>query len=245
MKKIGSFLVLVLAFVAVYFFSKHIAADAVMGFALAGFVPLMPRNFFGGRLLNRDLNINSGTWGPAGEELRYPIYDRVKMTNANALLPQTLFNTPVGQPRNGANLTYADTNIESVAVPSSQKFTLEKLTVQYTSAAQRTDAQIASILSFFSTTSFRLNVESKEDMFRLPVWKFFGAMQLISAPAVTVNSHFPTPLFTGVWDFSDVPLIFQALVNWKVLVEPQVASAAGLDGDFLTFEFDGTRLRRN
>lgn len=244
MKKLGSLLVVVLAFVAVFFFARHIASECVAGFGLAVGVPLMPRGFFG-RLVNRDLNINSGTWGPAGEELRYPIYDRYKLSNAGALNPITLFNTPVGSPRNNVALTYADTNIESVAVPSSQKFKLEKLTVYYMSAAQRTDALIASALSYFQSTSFRLNVESKEDMFRLPAWKFFGSVQLISAPAVTVNSRFPQSLFTAVWDFSDIPLTLQALVNWKVVVEPQVASVGGLDGDYFGFEFDGTRLRLN
>jgi hypothetical protein len=81
-------------------------------------------------------------------------------------------------------------------------------------------------------------------MFRLPLWKFMGSPQLVSAPAVTVNSRYPQALFTGVWEMK-VPIVLQSLTDWELRVEPLVASIAGLDNDFIGFEFDGERDRKN
>lgn len=243
MKKLGSVFVVLLAFVAVALFSLYFHSPE--GLALAMGIPLLPRNMFTGRpSINRAINLNQGTFGEGGEELRYPIYDRMKMLNSLGLNTRTLFKTAVGAQRETITLTYADTNItQSEQVPSSQKWTLTKLQVTYMAILARTDLLIQSILDYYRTTSFSLKINSKDAMFILPLWKFGGHPQMISAPAVTVNSRYPQAIFSAVWDFSDTPIVLQANTNWGVEVEPQVASAAGIDGDFLGFEFDATRAR--
>jgi hypothetical protein len=216
------------------------------GAALAAFIPLMPRNLFSGRsLVNRAIRLDDGTWGMGGEVLHYPVYDRMRMLNSQAVQTRSLFKNAVGTQREGTNLTYADTNVEkSESVPYSQKWTFWKLTNWYIAEEVRTDVEIIAILSYYRTTTFRLIISSKDDMFRLPLWKFMGSPQLVSAPAATINSSYPQALFTASWELK-VPIVLQSLTDWEVRVEPLVASAVGLDNDFVAFEFDGERVRKD
>jgi len=245
MKKSVPILQALAAFVAclafVFLFNDYLVGGA----ALAAFVPILPRNPFGGRLLNRAVRLDDGTWGEGGELLHYPIYDRMRMLNSQGVNTRSLFKNAVGTTREGNNLTYADTNIEkSESIPSSQKWTLWKMTVFYIAEETRTDAEIVAILDYFRRTTVRLIINSKDDMFRLPLWKFMGSPQLVSAPAATINSRYPNALFTGAWELK-VPIVLQALTDWEVRVEPLVASAAGLDNDFIGIEFDGERARKD
>lgn len=208
------------------------------------YIPLLPmRN--GRPILQRAIRLDDGTWGPGGEVLHYPVYDRMRMLNAQGTNTRSLFKTAVGQTREGNTLTPADTNIEkSESIPSSQKWTFWKFTVQYIAEETRTDAEVIDILDYMRTTTIQCIINSKDAMFKLPLWKFFGSPQLVSAPAVTVNSRYPQAMFTGAWELK-VPIVLQALTDWEVKVFPLVASAAGLDNDFLAMEFDGERARKN
>jgi len=211
----------------------------------APYIPLLPTGINGARLINRAINLGDGTWGMGGELLHYPVYDRMRMLNSQAVLPRSLFKTAVGVTREGNVLTYDDTNIEkSESIPSSQKWTFWKLTVTYIAEETRTDAEIIAILDYVRRTTFRCIINSKDDMFRLPLWKFFGTPQLVSAPAATINSRYPQAVFSGAWDLK-IPIVLQSLTDWEVKVEPRVASAAGLDNDFIGFEFDGERARKD
>lgn len=217
------------------------------GALCAAFIPMVPRNMFraGRHSLERAIDLGDGTWGPGGESLHAPFYDRMKFSNALALATRTLFKTAVGQQREGATLTYADTNIEkSESVPTSQKWTFWALKLYYMATGARTDVQIQGLLDFFRTTTIRCILNSKDDMFRLPLWRFFGATQVISAPAVTVNSRFPQGTFMGSFSLN-IPIVLQSLTDWELRIEPLVASAAALDGDFLGFEWDCRKDRKN
>lgn len=249
MKKLGSLLVVVLAFIAVAVVS-HYLCKSEAGLALAMFAPLLPRNIWGQPTINRQMPfgggmvLNQGTFGLGGEELAYPIYDRMVMSATRGLTPVILFNTPVGQPRDAVALSYADTNIEATQVPTSQKFVLTKLTVTYIAAEVRTQAEMVTVLDYVRTTSIRFNIESKEDLFRLGLWKFFGTPQLVMAPAATITSRYPQAIFSGVWEIA-VPITLESQTLFKLIIEPQVASDAGLNGDYIAFEFESGRLRKN
>lgn len=245
MKKVWSVLFFFGVLAAALAFS-HYANHLIAGVAsLAMLPPLLPRNMFTGRpSINRDIQLNSGTFGMGGEALRYPVYDRMKMVNALGTTDRTLFKTAVGAQRETVTLTYADTNIQqSEQVPSSQKWQFDRLELKYLAIAARTDALIQSSLDYFRTTYFGMKINSKDYMFILPLWKFFGTPQMVSAPAATINSRYAQAMWTGIWEFSDVPITLQANTNWGIVVSPLVASAAGLDGDYIAFEFGGLRAR--
>jgi hypothetical protein len=229
---------MILAFLSVAAFA-HYTESISEGAALAAFVPLIPKNLFSGvgHSVFRAIRLNDGTWGPGGETLDYPIYDRLRMDSAQAVNVRSLFKTAVGTQREGITLTYADTNIEkSESIPSSQKWELSELRLNYLAVEPRTDAEIQLMLNYFRTTTFRCIINSKDDMFRLPLWKFFGSPQMVSAPAVTVNSRYPQAMFTGVMELK-IPIVLESLTDWEVKVEPLVASDAALNLDFITFEF--------
>jgi hypothetical protein len=244
MKNINPVLSAVLAFMAllavIFVFGHYGHAVASM----AMMAPIMP-SLFGRRLVNRAIRLDDGTWGEGGEELHYPVYDRMRMSAASAVQSRTLFKNAVGTTREGSVLTYADTNIEkSESIPASQKWTFWKLQLWYLSSTAKSDVLIQNILDYFRTTTVRCVINSKDDIFRLPLWKFLGSPQMVSAPAVTVNSRFPQSIYTGAWELK-IPIVLQALTDWEVKIEPLVASVAGLDNDFIAFEFDGERVRKN
>lgn len=231
------------ALAAVFAFSHYAHVHGLE--SLAMMAPLLPRNMFDGRpLVNRDINLNTGTFGLGGEALRYPVYDRMKLLNSLGTNERSLFKTAVGAQRETVTLTYADTNIQqSEQVPSSQKWEFDRLEVKYLAIAARTDALIQASLDYARTTYFGLKINSKDYMFILPLWKFFGAPQMVSAPAATINSRYPQAMWTGIWEFADVPITLQKNTNWGLTISPLVASAAGLDGDYIAFEFGGLRAR--
>lgn len=240
MKKI---LFAVLAFVsllAIHFLMPH-GNGAV---ACAMFVPMMP-SIMGRRLLNRISILDDGTWGPGGEKLTYPVYDRLRLLNSLGVATRSLFKTAVGQQRENVQLTYADTNVEkSESIPSSQKWTLTRLNLYYQSTTTKTGAQFQTVLDYYRTTTVRCIIDSKTDMFRVPLWRFLGSTQIVGVPAVTQNNTVPMGSFMGSFVL-DVPIILQSLTDWEVRIEPLVASAAGLDNDFIGFEFETTRDRKN
>jgi len=245
MKKVWSVLFFFGVLAAVLAFS-HYADHFLAGAAsLAMLPPLLPRDMFTGRpKIQRDIQLNAGTFGLGGEALRFPVYDRMRMLNSQGTNDRTLFKTAVGAQRETFTLTYADTNIQqSEQVPSSQKWQFDRLEVKYLAIAARTDALIQSSLDYVRTTYFGLKINSKDYMFILPLWKFFGTPQMVSAPAATINSRYPQAMWSGVWEFSDVPITLQANTNWGLVITPLVASAAGLDNDFIGFEFGSLRAR--
>lgn len=238
MKKVFGFLAVLAAVLAVFLFPH------APGLGLAMMVPIMPMSM-GKRLLNRAIQLNDGTWGPGGESLTYPVYDRVKMLNSLGVATRSLFKTAVGQQREGVTLTYADTNIEkSESIPSSQRWEFNYLNTYYLSAATKTSVLLQEILDYMRTTTIRCIIDSKTDMFRVPLWRFFGAMQVVSLPAVTQESRYPQPIFSGTLRL-EIPIILQSLTDWELRMEPLVASSASLDNDFLAFEFESRRDRKN
>jgi len=205
---------------------------------------LMPKDVFGNRRINRDIQLNDGTFGMGGEELAYPVYDRMLMASTQATNQRTLFKTAVGAQREGVTLTYADTNIQqSEQVPTSQKWVFTRLQIQYLASGALSDANLQLMLDYFRTTYFQLQINSKDAMFILPLWYFFGSTQIITAPAATINSRLPQAIFSGIWEFPEVPIVLQSNTNWGVQVAPLVASNSALNGNYIGFIFNGTRAR--
>lgn len=234
----------------VFLFLLAVGCFAALGYghgevaALAAFVPLMPRNLFGQPAINRAVMLDDGTWGAGGELLSYPIYDRLLMDSALGVQPRSLFATRVGAQRENRQLTYADTNIQkSEGTSSSEKLELFQLNVRYMAMEARTDAEIQAIMNFIRETYINFKIDNKVDMFILPMWKFFGATQLVSAPAVTVNSQYPNANFMGQWAF-EIPIVLEKLTTFEMIVQPMAASAAGLDDDFIGFEFETRKARK-
>lgn len=241
MKKVFSFSVLILLAILTVYANAHSVEGLV---AMAMFAPLLPRDMFGRPKINRAIDLGGGTWGEGGESLYYPVYDRLHMNSALLTQPRSLFATRVGAQRETRTLTYADTNVQkSEGTSSTEKYTFHQLNTYYTAMEPRTDAEIQLIMNFFRETFVRFQIDNKTDMFIIPLWKMFGATQLISAPAVTVNSRFPEAMFMGRWELK-IPIVLQSLTTYEMIVTPNVASDAALNNDFIGFEFESRKDRK-
>src|SRR5882672_10222522 len=133
---------------------------------------------------------SDGTFGMGTEWLHDFLFDRFRILAANPLTT-ALFRDKPGSTRNSVVLTNVDTNNKGDRVPTKQKWYLWDLTIVYQAAAARNDAGVQLILDFFRATLISFRIENLDVMFSAPLSYFRPTLQLISAPAVTVNSRFP------------------------------------------------------
>lgn len=233
MKNFFSILSGVLAFVVCVVVS--LLVNHPEGIALASFVPIMPA-VMGRRLVNRAVKFADGTFGQGVQWIHDILFDRFRLLAANPLTT-TLFRNKPGDQRNGVVLTIVDTNIVSNQVPVQQKWYLWKLSAKYQAAAIRSDANIQSILDFMRTTLIEFKIENLDRMFIFPLSKFLPFDQLVSNPAVTVNSQYPKSSEDCRWEMK-IPLVLEQNAVWGLNVIQTAASAAGLDNDFILFLFE-------
>lgn len=185
---------------------------------------------------------SDGTFGMGTEWIHDILFDRFRLLNANPLTT-SLFRNKAGDTRNTVILTIADTNNNSDRVPVKQKWYLWKLAAKYQAAAARTDANLQSILDFMRNTIVQLTITNLDKMFTFPLSKFLPFDQLVSAPAVTVNSRYPKSTEDDRWELK-VPLVLEENAQWSLDIIQTAASAAGLDNDFILFMWDRELYRQ-
>lgn len=183
------------------------------------------------------------TWqANAVEQLHDKLYDRYTLSSTLAKI--ALFNSPVSATRQGAQLTVADTNVRSVAIPSNEDWVLHGIGVHYEAIAPRTTAQVQFILDYFRQLYFFMKIGGKDLMFELTMDQLFGPLNMVHQPAATQNDRLPLPLYTGYWKF-EVPIPVQHLTTWELTVECVTVSNVALDGDKIRFVFDREKLRNS
>lgn len=189
------------------------------------------------------IKLNDGSFGPGGDLLHYPIYDRAIMLST--VLKHVLFKNAVNDTREGRVLTFSDTNItKGDSVPKSQKWTFWRMRFFFmTVDSAKNDGLVSDVLLMIKETVIRFNFESKQELFVIPLWKFFGPLQILSQPAGTINSRYPMGVFDATWEFK-IPIVMESLSAWELDIEHIVAPNSSMDGDFLGFEFDGERARQ-
>jgi hypothetical protein len=181
-----------------------------------------------------------GTFGQGVEWLHDFFYDRV--TLANNLVQTSLFRNKANDQRNGVTLTELDTNGKSDRVPTNQKWQLWKLYVIYQAIAARDDAGIQLILNQYRTVLLTYRIENLDVIWQVPMSYFLSGMQLISAPAVTVNSKYPSNLVMACWELK-VPIVLEENTIGFLNYTPTVASGAALVGDFVLFVWEREMFR--
>jgi hypothetical protein len=190
----------------------------------------------------KTIKYSDGTFGMGTEWLHDFLFDRFRLLNANPLTT-ALFRDKPGSARNGVVLTIIDTNNKGDRVPTKQKWYLWDLSITYQAAAARTDAQIQLIYDFFRLTLLSFKIEGLDTMFSAPLSFFRPALQLISAPAVTVNSRFQQEdNMSG--KALKVPEVLEENAVWHLDIDQTVATNAGLDNDFLLFGWDREMYRQ-
>lgn len=189
------------------------------------------------------VKFNDGTFGMGTEWLHNFLFDRFRLLATNPLTTALFRNKP-GDARNGVVLTIADTNNQGDRVPTKQKWYLWALEITYQSPVVLPDATAQLMYDFWRNTMIQFNITNLDQMFNAPLSYFRPAMQVMQAPAVTVNSHFAMQDNHKGKDFK-VPLVLEENAVWDLTVAQTVASAGGLDNHFLLFGWDREMFRKS
>lgn len=190
----------------------------------------------------RQMKYADGTFGMGTEWLHDFLFDRFRILAANPL-QTALFRDKPGSTRNGVVLTTIDTNNKGDRVPTKQKWYLWNMSITYQTAALAVDADLQLVLDFFRTTLLSFKVENLDTMFSAPISFFRPTLQVVQAPAVTVNSHFAMQDNRGGQEFR-IPQVLEENAVWHLDLDQTVASAGGIDNDFLLFVFDREMYRQ-
>lgn len=189
------------------------------------------------------VKFNDGTFGMGVEWLHNFLFDRFRLLAANPLTTALFRNKP-GDARNGVVLTIADTNNQGDRVPTKQKWYLWELQITYQSPVVLPDATTQLMYDFWRNTMIQFNITNLDQMFNAPLSYFRPTMQVMQAPAVTVNSHFAMQDNQEGKKFK-VPLVLEENAVWDLTVAQTVASAGGLDNHFLLFGWDREMFRKS
>lgn len=189
------------------------------------------------------VKFDDGTFGMGVEWLHNFLFDRFRLLAANPLTTALFRNKP-GDARNGVVLTIADTNNQGDRVPTKQKWYLWGLEITYQSPVVLPDATAQLMYDFWRTTMIQFNITNLDQMFNAPLSYFRPTMQVMQAPAATVNSHFAMQDNHGGKKFS-VPLVLEENAVWDLTVAQTAASAGGLDNHFLLFGWDREMFRKS
>src|SRR5690606_23503677 len=106
------------------------------------------------------------------------------------------------------------------------------------------DATTQLMYDFWRNTMIQFNITNLDQMFNAPLSYFRPTMQVMQAPAVTVNSHFAMQDNQEGKKFK-VPLVLEENAVWDLTVAHTVASAGGLDNHFLLFGWYREMLRKS
>jgi len=161
---------------------------------------------------------------------------------ANPLSTNLFRNLPNSQ-RNGVNLTQFDTNVKAPQVPVRQKWYLWNLFIAWQTAAAVTDAVEQAFLSYTQATLISFKIENLDVMFSAPLSFFRVTQQIITAPAVTVNSRLPMQDNQNANKAFKIPQVLEENAIWYLTLEQQAASAGALDNTFLLFAWDREMYR--
>lgn len=186
---------------------------------------------------------NDGTFGMGTEWLHDFLFDRFRMLATNPL-ETALFRSKAGDTRNGQVLTIVDTNNKGDRVPAKQKWYLWQLMITYQAPAALPDATIQLLYDFLRLTLISFKIENLDTMFSAPLSYFRPHLQIMQAPAVTVNSHFAIQDNKEAAKEFRVPLVLEENAVWSLQLVQTAASAGGLDNHFLLFGWDREMYRQ-
>jgi hypothetical protein len=144
-----------------------------------------------------------------------------------------LFNNAAAKARHLSNYPYQQ-------IPMGQAFDISGLRVSYFGHAAHDDTAHLALLTFLNGTSIELQVHGKVPVYQRNLAAMFGGqIQVLTAPAVTVNSR-----NLSVWTGNTVVKLKEKVyldenARCKVTIIKNAANAAALTGDFLRVEWIG------
>lgn len=145
----------------------------------------------------------------------------------------TLFSSAVVVAKHLSNYGYKE-------LPTGQAFDVHALRVAYYGHALMADATQQLLLDWLNTCTMEFRIENKVPLYERNLGSLIGGqVQVITAPAATINSKNLTQ-----WTASTVVRFKKKIeldqkTQWKVQVQQNAAANAALSGDFLRVEAIG------
>lgn len=147
--------------------------------------------------------------------------------------PTILFNNSSAKARSLSNYQYQQ-------LPSGQAFDVYGLRVSYFGHAAEADADQLALITWLAKTVLQVQINNKVPQYERNLAALIGgAIQVVTAPAVTVNSR-----NLSVWTGNTVvkfkkKIELDQTTQWTVNILKDAANAAALTGDYLRVEMIG------
>jgi hypothetical protein len=185
------------------------------------------------------LNLQKGTYGTGGEVIDKTFWDTASLlSTANVY---RMFTVPEGQGGKTKDLTNM---IATGQISQGQNFRVNSILCHYYAVAARTSAQLLAIYNFLNHTTVEVEIPGKDSLGDWTLAQIMGAAFVVPFIPTTAGNSEPmiSPQFNGILHLK-VPIVLSALTSFAIKVTPQVASAAGLNGDLLRIGMRGILKR--
>ena len=147
--------------------------------------------------------------------------------------PTVLFNNSSAKARSLSNYSYQQ-------LPSGQAFDIYGLRVMYWGHAAEADADILSLTTFLNKSVLQVQINNKVPQYeRTLAGLIGGALHVVTAPAVTVNSQVLSKWQADTMVHFKKKIALDQTTQWTVNILKDVANAAALTGDYLRVEMIG------
>lgn len=145
-----------------------------------------------------------------------------------------LFNNASGvKPRSQTNYLFQQ-------LPAGQAMDVYGLRVLYTSVTALADASQLALMTWLNRTILQVQINNKVPSYeRTLAGLIGGSMQVVTAPAVTVNSRNLTQWTANTLVIFKKKIFIDQNIQWTVKLQREVANNAALTGDYLRVETIG------
>jgi len=151
-----------------------------------------------------------------------------------ATSPTVLFNNSTAKVRSLSNYSYQQ-------LPSGQAFDIFGLRVSYFSITALSDVALLALTTFLNKSVIQVQINNKVPQYERNIASCIGgAVQVVTAPAVTVNSQLLTKYTADTLVRFKKRIKLDQTTQWTVNILKDAANAAALTGDYLRVEMIGT-----
>lgn len=152
--------------------------------------------------------------------------------------PTVLFNNSSSKARSLSNYQYQQ-------LPNGQAFDIWGLRISYWGAAAYTDVIMLAFTTFLAKAVLQVVINNKVPTYERNIGALLGgAVQVVTAPAVTVNSQNLSKWTADTLVHFKKRIKLDQSTQWTVNILKDAANAASLTGDYLRVEMIGVLTAR-
>lgn len=194
------------------------------------------RRFF----MGRDLSTGSRSKNTM-RELEWTYYDTV--TLATATLEHRMFTAGIGV---NSKMKWQTNMKIGGQIPTGERMTVTAIKTLYSTHADIASTAIASIIQMLTRTVIEVKISGADSILTMTLNELMGLPMLMSTTLVATYGSAPifNPCFNGILKLKR-PIVFAENESVEVVLTHNVASPAGLDGDWLKIGLNGILERQS